>query len=660
MKLRTVHIWRGFCALAFCLLGSSALLAQEELAEQTPEIVSLLFKGALAESNADGDSHFIFSVAINAGDQIVATVLCEMAADGLRPIDPALTVSSPQVAGSLERWQWYNDDNPTVSDCVDYHSSLISFEAPISGDYEFVIENLASRSGPFSLEIMGSTALQSGVNLGPRGEETLVERGADKRTEVLALSAATASNALLSFRGTLVGTGGDLESERVYEILLNDGDTIVAKLTCDEYRNVRPLDPYLRVIYTDSDNHFHQWSSVDEVDGVACADSQANAIVEFTAPEDGTYSFTAVNEGANKGGYTLTVNGSSATQPASEPPLWDGEGTEVPGRWALGEFEGGDSSLIVHLVEGARIAALAICEEDDDGNRPVDPYMRVLDPNGNLLLLVDDSLDYQECDNWYSAYVEFTVNSSGSYTFEINDLVDSSAVSSLNVRALAEPNSNPYNIFVLQQLPEDLDSDVDNGDVNNGDVNNGDGDGDGDGGNGGGTSEDQSCEGATLLGKLGEIGCVYSLNTDSGQRIDVYRVDENSVGHLVLSVYINNLGDAPSSETEVASGYDGMFKVFHRPDGSLRIFGGPNPEGKEFNLVFDGVTSPNTEPTATPTPAATEVAPQFTAVHVVQAGETLYSIANLYGVSYQAIADANGIGSDYAIHTGNTLNIPAP
>ena len=142
-----------------------------------------------------------------------------------------------------------------------------------------------------------------------------------------------------------------------------------------------------------------------------------------------------------------------------------------------------------------------------------------------------------------------------------------------------------------------------------------------------------------------------------------YRIDANSVGHFVLSVHTNNLGDAPASETEVASGYDGMFKVFHRPDGSLRIFGGPNPEGKEFNLIFNGVTSANNgnnQPSATPTPEATQETSGSDTVHVVQAGETLYSIANQYGVSYQAIADANGIGSDYAIHPGNRLTIPRP
>ena len=167
MKLRATCSWRWFCALALCLLSGSALLAQEEPAEQTPQIVTVLFKGVLNDGDDSEGNYAIFNIAINAGDQITATALCEMAANGLRPLDPALTISTPQVAGALERKQWYNDDSGAVSSCVDYHSSQISFEAPVSGDYEFVIENLAGRSGPFSLEILGSTAIQ--LDLAPRG-----------------------------------------------------------------------------------------------------------------------------------------------------------------------------------------------------------------------------------------------------------------------------------------------------------------------------------------------------------------------------------------------------------------------------------------------------------------------------------------------------------
>ena len=46
--------------------------------------------------------------------------------------------------------------------------------------------------------------------------------------------------------------------------------------------------------------------------------------------------------------------------------------------------------------------------------------------------------------------------------------------------------------------------------------------------------------------------------------------------------------------------------------------------------------------------------------HVVQPGETLYSIGVLYGVGYEAIAAANNIDSNFIIHVGAELVIPAP
>ncbi|MDH7484656.1 MAG: LysM peptidoglycan-binding domain-containing protein [Anaerolineae bacterium] len=57
-----------------------------------------------------------------------------------------------------------------------------------------------------------------------------------------------------------------------------------------------------------------------------------------------------------------------------------------------------------------------------------------------------------------------------------------------------------------------------------------------------------------------------------------------------------------------------------------------------------------------PTPAATE-APAVT-VHVVQRGETLYSIAVRYGVPMQDIMAANGITNPDRIRAGQELRIP--
>ncbi|WP_425443400.1 peptidoglycan DD-metalloendopeptidase family protein [Teredinibacter waterburyi] len=46
--------------------------------------------------------------------------------------------------------------------------------------------------------------------------------------------------------------------------------------------------------------------------------------------------------------------------------------------------------------------------------------------------------------------------------------------------------------------------------------------------------------------------------------------------------------------------------------------------------------------------------------HTVAQGETLYSIAWRYNLGFQALADANGIDSDYAIYPGQRLNLTLP
>ena len=190
--------------------------------------------------------------------------------------------------------------------------------------------------------------------------------------------------------------------------------------------------------------------------------------------------------------------------------------------------------------------------------------------------------------------------------------------------------------------------------------NNGDDNGDGNGG-GGGNNGGRDCSGDGLLTRIGAIACVFSTNTDSGRRIDLYYIDSNSQGHFVLNFMASALGSPPSSgETLFTSGTGGpyTFHIYHKANGDLRITGGPNQDGETHEVTIS-LTPPSTGGTATSTPAPTS-APSYQAVHTVQTGETLYSIASQYGVTVQAIADANNIGSDYIIHVGNQLNIPNP
>ncbi|GIX14282.1 MAG: peptidase M23 [Paracoccaceae bacterium] len=58
---------------------------------------------------------------------------------------------------------------------------------------------------------------------------------------------------------------------------------------------------------------------------------------------------------------------------------------------------------------------------------------------------------------------------------------------------------------------------------------------------------------------------------------------------------------------------------------------------------------------AAPVPARDGVEP---VAHVVEPGETIYSISRLYGVPVAAIAAWNGLGRDYTLRPGQTIQIP--
>ena len=287
-----------------------------------------------------------------------------------------------------------------------------------------------------------------------------------------------------------------------------------------------------------------------------------------------------------------------------------------------------DVTHYVNINAGDQITANAICAVADDGYRRIDPKLYIYAPQGSTSWNDDDNRNVPDCVSYRSAQIIFTAPVSGRYRFLIENLAN---------------RSGPYRLEILGSTAA---TQPENDRTEN---------------------DTQECSGGTMVSRLGEIGCIFSMLSDGGQRIDVYRVDSDSVGHHVLTVDSSQLGAAPASETLVASGYNGMFNVYYRPDGYLRITGGPNRQGKVYEVIVAGMmdahhgdstltTMGTTSAVATPTPKPAAVM----AVHVVQQGETVYSIASHYGVTVQAIVAANGIGADHLIHAGNRLNIPRP
>ncbi|MBE2222799.1 MAG: LysM peptidoglycan-binding domain-containing protein [Anaerolineae bacterium] len=99
----------------------------------------------------------------------------------------------------------------------------------------------------------------------------------------------------------------------------------------------------------------------------------------------------------------------------------------------------------------------------------------------------------------------------------------------------------------------------------------------------------------------------------------------------------------PSSPTPPTDGAYPGGDVAPTPEGGVPT--DPNAGGGSSEVVV-------TEPTA--------VSPTLPTNHTVQAGETLYSISNTYGVSQEEIAAANNITTSSLLTVGQVLVIPAP
>lgn len=89
---------------------------------------------------------------------------------------------------------------------------------------------------------------------------------------------------------------------------------------------------------------------------------------------------------------------------------------------------------------------------------------------------------------------------------------------------------------------------------------------------------------------------------------------------------------------------------------------GPTPTRAPLSVTLPATRDPNA-PVVTPTPDIPRILPtqrQDADQYVVQAGDTLGSISQKYGVSLGALMQANGLADPNLLTVGMTLDVPAP
>ncbi len=141
--------------------------------------------------------------------------------------------------------------------------------------------------------------------------------------------------------------------------------------------------------------------------------------------------------------------------------------------------------------------------------------------------------------------------------------------------------------------------------------------------------------------------------------LDIWGVTSESEGVFLLRVSQSQI-DAVRPAGRVAETADDYVKVCVREDRDVEVSMGPGPEGKTHHVTLEGGLLGPVRGTWDSYAAPSDVRDSVLEdgiVHIVQFGETLFAIANFYGVPMQDVIERNRLADGDVIYAGQKLDI---
>lgn len=274
-----------------------------------------------------------------------------------------------------------NDDIDLASGIT--NSAITNYTLPETGTYTIIATRFDSENGLTS------------------GDFTLtLSQGEATTTQPPVVS----GNAL-SYGNSVTGVIDSSTFEHQYTFEGNAGEAVTIELSALN----GDLDTYLSLFGPNGD-------LLAENDDINLASGITNsAITNFTLPETGTYTILATRydgeTGESAGEFTLTLSQGEATTPptTTNPPVVSSGGNIQYGDAVAGNISS-DTFEQAFSFEGNQgdVITIEMTASDDT----LDPYIRLLDPNGNEIAANDD-LDFSTRN---AAIVEFTLPTRGTYT----------------------------------------------------------------------------------------------------------------------------------------------------------------------------------------------------------------------------------------------------